>query len=342
MNYESFLKNIEENIMNYLPEEFTGSIVNLSQTIKNNGLKLDALTILKPGHEIAPTIYLNDFYKELNSGKEMADILDEISNIRVKHDQAPAAAENLINNLSTMKDKIIFRVVGYEANKDMLKNMPYTVKNDMAFTYRLVVQKGNDGVASSVINNDLMNHLSLDPETLSFLAMENTPKLFPAEFMSMNDVMRSMMGEEDWEEMSMFMDMEQEPKLYVLTNDSKVNGAAALFYPGQMDSIKTQLNSNFYVLPSSIHEVIIVPKTEEIASYKDLETMVQDVNSTEVAPEEILTNNVYFYDGNELVLAKDYENQVETSFTQDKSTVERMIEEQYPSMDIDVDSGYEL
>jgi len=342
MNYQNFLKDIKENIMYYLPEEFVGSNVTLSQVTKNNGLKLDALTILKPGHEIAPTIYLNNFYKELNEGKEMDDILGEISDIRVEHDQAPEAAENLINNLSTMKDKIIFRVVGYEANKETFKNIPHTVKNDMAFTYRLVVQKGDDGVASSVINNDLMKHLSLDPETLSILAMENTPKLFPAEFMSMNDVMRSMMGEEEWEEMSMFMDMEQGPKLYVLSNDSKVNGAASLFYPGQMDVIKKQLNSDFYVLPSSVHEVIIVPKTEEITSYKDLETMVREVNSTGVDPEEVLTGNVYFYDGNELVLAKDYENQIDAAFNHSSSAVERMIKDRFSSLDVDTDPGYEM
>ena len=89
--------------------------------------------------------------------------------------------------------------------------------------------------------------------------------------------------------------MRGKPHMYVLTNEQKTNGATALFYPEIQKEIADKLHGEYFVLPSSIHEVLIVPDTGEW-DYHVLKEMVRDVNGTHVAPDEILTGQVYAYD----------------------------------------------
>ena len=94
----------------------------------------------------------------------------------------------------------------------------------------------------------------------------------------------------------------------MITNRESSDGAAALLYPGMMDRAAETLGDNFYILPSSRHEVILVPP-DMIQSYRDLEDMVHQVNESQVAPEDRLSDHVYHYEhgGRGLELARDYE-----------------------------------
>ncbi|MCR5604754.1 MAG: DUF5688 family protein [Lachnospiraceae bacterium] len=97
---------------------------------------------------------------------------------------------------------------------------------------------------------------------------------------------------------------EEHPSMYVLSNSITLNGAAALLDAKTMEDISQKLGGDFIVLPSSIHEVIVLPADVEM-DRRDLEAMVQDVNAGEVAPEDRLSDHVYMYDSKEkeLVLA---------------------------------------
>lgn len=83
-------------------------------------------------------------------------------------------------------------------------------------------------------------------------------------------------------------------KMYVLSNKLKNYGAACIAYPYILDMLAGVLKENFYVLPSSVHEVIIVPESSQIRQ-SELERMVREINETQVPEEEILSNHAYFY-----------------------------------------------
>jgi len=83
--------------------------------------------------------------------------------------------------------------------------------------------------------------------------------------------------------------------MYVLSNADKLNGAAAILDSKTMEDISEKLGGDFIVLPSSIHEVIVLPVNEDM-DRQTLEAMVQDVNAGQVAPEERLSDHVYMYD----------------------------------------------
>ena len=85
--------------------------------------------------------------------------------------------------------------------------------------------------------------------------------------------------------------------MFVLTNDTKVNGAAAILNDDNRQEIAEKVG-DFYMLPSSIHETLIIPKDAGM-EFKELEQMVQEVNQTQVAPGERLSDHVYEYDAKE-------------------------------------------
>ena len=123
------------------------------------------------------------------------------------------------------------------------------------------------------------------------VANENTPRLRPVHYATMAEMLSDVFGDDNT--------IENDNTLSVCTNYNKVQGAIAILYPGVADEIRKQIG-DFYVLPSSIHETLIVPKkiTDDV---NELYNMVHDVNATEVSPDEILGNDVYEVINGELV-----------------------------------------
>lgn len=254
-------------------------------------------------------------YQEYEAGRPMEDIMETIGGLRETNDVEKDISITDMFDFEQVKDSIVFRVVGAEENQSRIQNMPHRIEHDMALIYQIMMQKTEYGMASIQITNDLMGTLGVDETTLHEVAMKNTPREFPMTFQSMNEVIKEIMRKDfmginldelsDEDGMKSFLealfeegmaDMEQDaPPMYVLTNESKLNGAAVLFYPEIQEKIAEQLGGDYFVLPSSVHEVLIVPD-QGILEYQELKGMVNDVNNTQVPPDEVLTGEVYSYD----------------------------------------------
>ena len=88
------------------------------------------------------------------------------------------------------------------------------------------------------------------------------------------------------------------PYIYLITNESKMYGASGICYKGVLDDVFEDVGrENFYILPTSVHEVLVVPESK--ADIKDLYMMVFTANSdpSAVRPEDVLSYNVYHYNG---------------------------------------------
>lgn len=254
-------------------------------------------------------------YQEYEAGRPMEDIMETIGGVREINNVEKDISITDMFDFEQVKDSIVFRVVGAEENQSRIQNMPHRIEHDMALIYQIMMQKTEYGMASIQITNDLMGTLGVDETTLHEVAMKNTPREFPMTFQSMNEVIKEIMRKDfmginldelsDEDGMKSFLeaifeegmaDMEQDaPPMYVLTNESKLNGAAVLFYPEVQEKIAEQLGGDYFVLPSSVHEVLIVPD-QGILEYQELKDMVNDVNNTQVPPDEVLTGEVYSYD----------------------------------------------
>ena len=84
-------------------------------------------------------------------------------------------------------------------------------------------------------------------------------------------------------------------KMYILSNHMRSYGAAALIYPEQLRKIAEEVGENYYVLPSSVHETIIVAESES-PDKEELCSLIKEINETQVEAEEVLSDHAYYYD----------------------------------------------
>lgn len=183
-----------------------------------------------------------------------------------------------------MKDKLMVQVVPTAGNEEMLAGIPHVEQEDMSLVYRFVIETNEQGSATTLVTNQMLENYGISAEQLHADAMANAPEQFPASVRSMQEVLAEIMGIEP--EM-----MPGEPGgMYVVTCNQGVNGAGCIFYPEFMDQAAEKLGGDFFVLPSSVHEVILLPDTGDM-SFHELESMVQEINATEVQPADRLSDS---------------------------------------------------
>lgn len=304
-SYQEFLDYIKDNIKNYLPEKYADLSPEIDTYPKSNVRMLDGLTF--PEHienHISPIIYLNDLYENYRDGAPLSMILSHIAERQTQFDepQTPPFRTDLADFLSSEEAKkhVVMRVCNYEKNENLLADIPFKAKQDLALCYSLVLSCDDSGIYSQRITNDVMHRMNLTPEELHRLAAENTPQFFPPTFrnvldyITQNDVnylTDSILSPDDLR----ILISEFPDQTFILSNIISENGAASLFYPDMLEKLSELFQDNFYALPSSIHEFVIIPAYDDVTPDSLLEIVVE-ANTTELPPEDFLATNVYYYD----------------------------------------------
>ena len=299
MEYKEFLSYIEEHILDsfYNNEEYFNAEVSIARVTKNNGVELDGINILKENEHLSPTIYLNSYFEDYNRGRSLENILCDIANKRLLGGESTKIEVGDIYDFEKIKDDIILRLVNYERNSDKLKDCPYKMYNDLAITFRWMVNHDDIGITTALISNREMDVWKVSVEKLYNIALENTKRLFPGEIIDMRDILGQYLGEDCLEEDENIMKQYDEgmAKLYVLTNEQRVNGASCLLYSELIREFAREADSNVYILPSSIHEVILILE-KEMDDIDRFKAMVESANGTVVGRLDILSDSVYYYD----------------------------------------------
>lgn len=289
LNYEEFKQAVTRQIKDFLPESYADSEVSLNCVLKNNE-KLDAVIIKSPTSNMAPTIYLGGFFNAYRNGETLDAVLGRMADIYVQNDTKGNFEIKAIMDYENVKDRIVPRLVGLDNNAEYLAGRPYTEVDGLAAIYTIQLGEDEAGSMSVTITNDMMKSYGVDINVLHDVAVSNMSTLTPYEFMGMKEVIVQMMGED--------FPMEEIPEddmMFILTNRQRMNGAALLLDRDVMDRIAQQIGQDFFIIPSSIHEVILVPQNGDM-EYKDLEKMVCEVNSTQVEPQDKLSDHIYRYD----------------------------------------------
>lgn len=292
MSFDVFAKAVVEKIREYLPESFANASVELQTVVKNNDLKLTGLTIRCADSNISPTIYLEQFFEKYQAGEDMNEVLETIADLRLRNELRETFDVGQITDFDRVREKIVPRLIGKEWNRELLAIRPHKIIADLAVTYHIMMGHDFSGIASAPITNALMESWGVDVDTLHDMAIQNMQKLLPSTFQTMSSVLASMMGA-DAEELLSAMPPADEA-MFILSNEQKVNGAAALLDKEIMKTVIERIGKEFFVLPSSIHECIIVPATADM-DVSTLVSMVRDVNQSQVAPDERLSDSVYVY-----------------------------------------------
>lgn len=304
MEYRDFVEQIKNQIQDFLPVKFADATVEVNQVVKNNDCVLDGLLIKTEESNIAPTIYLNPYYKQIQDGAELDDVLTQIADVYQSHYIGHDMDMSAITDYEKIKERIVCKLINMENNQLFLQDKPYSQMEDLAVVYQILMNKTENGTATVTITENLMDGYGITLDELHNKAIQNMEILQPHCFKGMNEVMAEIFAEsiawenqismEEAKEMALQMMFDIPDTLYVLTNETKVNGANAILSDDIRQAIAKQVG-DFYVLPSSIHECLIVPKSNGMKR-DDLEQMVQEVNQTQVAPEERLSDHVYEYD----------------------------------------------
>lgn len=308
MTYDEFRDYVKDNIKFALPDRYADAEVSVNEVTKNNDSHFYGLSIRESDSNISPTIYLESFYEDYTNGKDLADVIERIAEIREQNAVRDVDLTSLLD-LEQQRDKISCRLVNIENNKDYLSDRPYTKMNDLAVIYQIEISNSEIGSGSVVISNQLLSELGISKEELHEIAMENLSKQ-KLTFQSMQEILSEMMpgfGED------MGMPPMMEPAMYVISNENKVNGAVAVLNMKFMEEISQKLGGDLVIIPSSIHEQIILPKTPDM-DMSQIDEMIKEVNATEVRPEERLSDHVYIYDAEtkEIVRADKEENMEHT------------------------------
>lgn len=293
MSYEEFKAWAADEIRAWLPPEYADADVSIHR-MEKLGLAYDGMTVVRSGQRAAAAVNLTAFYDMYQEGRTAGDIIHEMADVAVM--QAPQMEYSVFSDYEAAKDRLFIRVTNKETNADVLAGMPHKEVEDLAITYHVLVNHDQNGIASAPVTDDLLRHYGVTAEQLHEDAIANSQRMLPAQLDSMQNMLFGMMtpGASDT--------LRDEPypgsTMLVLTNNVQLNGAAALFYPGVMDQAAERLGGNFIVLPSSTHEVIMIP-ADGMTDFRSLEQMVKDINRSQVAPEERLSDHVYHYDAQE-------------------------------------------
>lgn len=292
MTYFQFVHAVEMKVKEWAAEDLS---VYVHSAVKNNGTRRHGLTIAKEDVNIFPTIYLEEYYQQFQNGISLdriaKDILNLYREVRFQH----SFENGFLKDYQQIKGKIVYHLVNRKANQELLEEVPYEEYLDLAVIYYVLLEVNPYGMASLLIRDEHLELWDVTAGEVACQARRNTRRLLPYEFGTMSALLEelsvisgedSVNGEDGGKEF-----------MYVLSNQIRSYGAAAILYESLLEGIGAYLEENYYVLPSSVHEVIIVPQSA-VPGKRELDVLVADVNETQVEEEDRLSGHAYYFDRN--------------------------------------------
>jgi hypothetical protein len=297
MSYNQFLEEIRVAVQEILG---SGYEIKIQQIRKNNGVLLDGLIIGKERNSVAPTIYLNSYYMDYSQGKSMDKILEDIMFMYKENSDVNLGEMRKLLDFNNLKDKVAFKLIQKEKNKELLKEVPYFEFLDLAVVFYIILDENQGGKMTALIHNSHMEEWGITGEELDHLAKKNTPVLLPPEIRTMEEVIRdiftkqfSEFSDDPFEDL--FGTDQNNPSIYVLSNKKQINGAGCILYEGYVKQFAEEQKADIIILPSSVHETLLIPDGGNL-KYEELKEMVCQINQSEVPEEDVLSNNIYRYE----------------------------------------------
>lgn len=286
MDFNEFKDEILTLINDKAEESDLGEFI-IRPVTKNNGVVLSGLSVYNESRRVSPTVYLEHFYELHESGMTVAEVATKIVETftnAVNSENTSRLEEDLDLGLSD----IIVKLVNYDRNMEMLKRAPHVKVLDLAITFRYYINSFGDGIGSALVTYENLCDKDISTDTLLKLALENTRRLIPENIFGMNEFLESRITEEEYQ-------LLENLGIKILTNTKCIDGASMILYDDLLKDFSDSIDDDFYIIPSSIHEVILVPRTS-IPDTGNVEDMIDFVNKNTLEPEEYLSNSLYYYD----------------------------------------------
>ncbi len=295
MDFKEFTEKLEQNLKVALEDGPLGASVQKHELEKMNGQSYTALTVTPADKNVGMNINVDALYEQMQYGAGYQNVLSHALNQATAFVQdSPQFDISMLSDYEQMKPKLFVEVVGAERNAEMLEKIPHVQIEDMAMVYRVQVAVKDGEFASALVSNQMMETMGVTADQLHQDALDNSVEMRPAKVQSLSEVIATLT------DMPVEMIEGSAPPLLVVSTEDKIKGASAMFYPDIMDKLSKEVGGDFFVLPSSIHEALVMPDNGEMSA-DELKAMVTSINGDVVDPADVLTDQVYHFDAKERI-----------------------------------------
>ncbi len=286
MEYKKFKKEIRERMQEKLG---AGTEISFRDLERNNGVKEEGMEVREKGSAAAPVLHLDELYKGYCESGSMEDTVSRA--LKLLGEKPAVPIEAVPKTWEAARGRIRAELVHYDWNRKTLKSIPHRKFLNLAVTYRVVLPESGGYQAGIRVNNSLMELWGATEERLYREAMENLEK----EAYNIQPIAELLAGMAGIPTGAMPGLPEEVTKQHVLSNGNCCYGAAGMLRQDLMEGFAEQAGGSFYILPSSIHDLILLPDDDSVSA-ECLKEMVKEVNKSTVAREEWLSEDVYYYD----------------------------------------------
>lgn len=276
-----------------LPPSLQNLMMQMEWKPKLNGMEKPGLSLMLPGEPMGAVLYLSEYYEAFQQGASWEAILQEAAHgcSRAMEQQKAFAGSMQAEAFDPAAHPIALQLVNRNRNRRLLQEVPCRMFGDFAMVYRICVPAEPGSQASILLDKRMQQRLSLLPEALHEQAVRQSQELLEPTFsplmgLAMGQSAR-LLSESPSEACS--------PEPYVLSNTKVWNGAAALLYPGVPEQLEERMGAGYYLLPSSIHEWMVLPRDCGLTE-REMQELVRSANQDAVAAEEFLGDRAYQYD----------------------------------------------
>ncbi len=295
MKIDSFAEIVKEDVKEKLGNGYS---VSVRKVDKNNGVTYTGLCVTKDNELVSPIVYINNHYDTYKKGNATpADAADYVADACRK--KRHTIDMRYFLEYENVRRRIVYKLVNTDKNREILKDLPHIEFLDLSIVFQCMVENQEIGMATILIHNAHAKLWGVSEEELYSAAAENTPRLCGYEIKSMKEMICEIMRREETDEKSecggLMADMECGIPVYVLSNRHRTDGAACVLYPDILKDFSKAVGGGFYIIPSSVHEVLLLPE-DGMEGCDEIREIIREVNDTQVLEEEILSYSLYYYD----------------------------------------------
>ena len=294
MKYAEFIIDLTGSIERKLVGR--GLNIEVRSVVKSNDNVRDGLIISDKKEKIAPTFYMDDLYNLYEKGadiEEIADMIAGYSIIQMPEDLSVISNPEMLYDFEKVKDHITYKILNRERNRKYLEDAVYVEFLDLAVLFYHTYIIGNERhVYALKITEDMLYEWGVSKELLLEISKKNTPEILGIYLREAFDILGEN-GEEDGIMEEAHNDEARCP-IYILSNKTHSYGASNILTPGVLSGLAEKMEDDLYIIPSSVHEVMIVPVNTNLKK-ETVNDMIKDINSSMLDSMDVLADHVYIY-----------------------------------------------
>lgn len=288
-DYQTFLEDVKNGLADYYGEE---SKISIAKMQKNNDVNYYGITILNKNTNISTVIHMEGEFERYREEGVLSNVIKRVIQFQETHGANFSIDTAALSDYERMKGKLGYKLVNYSQNEARLKEIPHIRFLDLAVTFYCSMTHDRFGAASFDIQEKMLKEWGVNLATLKKDAKCNAPVIMPPEIKCIQDVVRHLADGED------IPLPEDGPDMFVLTNRQQYYGASTILYTDLLKEFAREKGSDIFILPSSVHEVILLPD-RGLFHVPDMQDMVREINRTQLQKEEVLSDYIYYYNRGE-------------------------------------------